>query len=292
MSTALTRRHDSELDRYISEVSQYPLLSREKENELARRWRDRQDVKAAHELVVSNLRFVVKIAYQYRGYGLRLLDVVQEGNIGLMKAVKKFDPDKGYRLISYAVWWIRAQIHEYIMRSWSLVKLGSGRLKRKLFFKLRSERSRMEQEVGLSEKDASTSELAERLGVSENLVGEMELRMAARDFSLDAPLAESSEASHLDMVRDIEPDQEAQVAYREEQRILEGVLHQAKDDLDDKERFILENRLLAQEPETLAEIGKRYGVSRERARQIESKLLDKLKSAAIDMGALPAPSSA
>jgi RNA polymerase sigma-32 factor len=263
------------------------MLSRDEEQELARRWRDEEDVSAAHQLVVSNLRFVVKIAHEYKGYGLRLLDIVQEGNIGLMKAVKKFDPDRGYRLISYAVWWIRAQIHEYIMRSWSLVKLGSGRLKRKLFFKLRSERSRAEQEAAGGE--TTNRELAERLDVPEELVDEMELRMAARDFSLDAPLAEEGTASHLDMVSDSEPSQEEQLSRHEDRKLLEGVIAETSERLNEKERYILENRLLSEEPQTLAEIGNHYGLSRERARQIESKVLAKLRAQADQMQIVPTP---
>ena len=288
MAKALTQR--TELDRYVAEVSKHPTLSRAEEQELARRWHDLQDVGAAHQLVVSNLRFVVKIAHEYKGYGLKLLDLVQEGNIGLMKAVKKFDPARGYRLISYAVWWIRAQIHEYIMRSWSLVKLGSGRLKRKLFFKLRSERARVEQEAAQAGRsEPGHEEVAARLGVPEELVTEMELRLGARDFSLDAPVGEEGAASHLDLVQDPEPNQEDQVGERQERTLLSGVIEEAADTLDEKERYILDHRLLSDEPQTLAAIGQRYGVSRERARQIESKVIAKLRATASDLRLLPAP---
>jgi len=288
MTKALT--HSTELDRYLAEVSKHRMLSRVEEQELARRWRDEQDVGAAHQLVVSNLRFVVKIAHEYKGYGLKLLDLIQEGNIGLMRAVKKFDPDRGYRLISYAVWWIRAQIHDYIMRSWSLVKLGSGRLKRKLFFKLRSERTRVESEAARTgQEEPSKEELAARLGVPAELVTEMELRMAARDFSLDAPIAGEGAISHLDMVSDSQPTQEDRVGDREERALLTGVIEEASEKLDEKERYILDHRLLSEEPQTLAEIGEHYGVSRERARQIESKLIAKLRTKAREMRLLPAP---
>ena len=266
------------LDRYIAEVSRHPLLDRDEEIRLARRWREYQDVSAAHLLVVSNLRFVVKVANEYRGYGLKILDLIQEGNIGLMKAVKKFDPDKGYRLISYAVWWIRAQINEYIMRSWSLVKLGSGRLKRRLFFKLRTERSRIEQKQALLlEDNDSTRELSERFDVSEDLISEMDVRMAARDFSLDAPLSAEAGVTHMDLLGDKFPDQESALGDKEERTELQSAVEEATEHLNDKERFVLDNRLLTDDPQTLADIGKHYGFSRERARQIENQVITKLR---------------
>ncbi len=280
MTTALTLHHDSEFQRYVTEAARFPLLSREEEQALARRLRDEDDVAAAHRLVVANLRFVVKIAYEYRGYGLRLLDIVQEGNIGLMHAVKKFDPDKGYRLISYAVWWIRAHIHEFLLRSWSLVKLGSGRVRRKLFFKLRSERSKLQQDAGAdSSVDGSDVELARRLGVADAELSEMEMRMAARDFSLDAPVSNEAETSHMDVLADDVPNQEAQLGAHEEQKLLRGAIERTTAALDDKERAVLDRRLLAEEPATLAEIGDGFGVSRERMRQIEGRVIDKLRLA-------------
>jgi RNA polymerase sigma-32 factor len=292
MTTALALHHDREFQRYVAEVAKVKLLSREEELALARRLKDENDVAAAHELVVANLRFVVKIAYEYRGYGLRLLDLIQEGNIGLMKAVKKFDPDKGYRLISYAVWWIRAHIHEFIMRSWSLVKLGSGRVRRKLFFKLRSEKSRMEQDAGGHEEDASERELADRLGVSEAEISEMETRMASRDFSLDAPLTVDGDISHVDVLVDGLPDQEAALNGKQERGLLEGALDATTPHLDDKERFILDHRLLAEEPQTLAQVGDQFGLSRERARQIENRVIEKLRASMDRSGRLlPAPAA-
>jgi RNA polymerase sigma-32 factor len=289
MTTALALTH-GELDRYVAEVSRHPVLSREAELDLARRWRDQQDVTAAHELVVANLRFVVKVAWEYRGYGLKLLDLVQEGNIGLMRAVKKFDPDRGYRLISYAVWWIRAQIHEFIMRSWSLVKLGSGRLKRKLFFKLRSARSRMEQDgVGAA---VSSKDIAAQLDVPSDIVSEMELRMAGRDFSLDAPIEGHEDVAHIDALAGHGPDADETIDRARDVKLLRGVIAEARSELDDKERDILEHRLLTDEPETLADIGRRHGVSRERARQIESKLLDKLRERTLAGAAPLSPTAA
>ncbi len=281
MTTQTIALRGNELDRFVSEVSRYPVLDREAEQRLARQYRDDGDVDAAHKLVVSNLRFVIKIAHTYRGYGLTLLDLVQEGNIGLMHAVKKFDPDKGYRLISYAVWWIRAHIQSFVMRSWSLVKLGSGRVKRKLFFKLRSQRSEIEA-ANQGDVEATKDALAVRLGVSKEDISDMEARMAARDFSLDAPLADDLGARHLDMLEDGTPDPESLAMAEEEHRLLHEVLEAGSKDLNERESYILEHRLLADEPDTLATIGDEFGVSRERARQIEARLLKKLKAAAID----------
>ena len=188
MATASVNTNQS-IDQYVAEINRYKLLTREQEVALALDYRDNSNLQAAHKLVVSNLRFVVKIAHEYRGYGLKLLDLIQEGNIGLMMAVKKFDVDKGYRLISYAVWWIRAYIQNFIMRSWSLVKLGTTQAQRKLFFKLRSERERANKRAGDGER-ASTKSLADRLAVGEKDVVDMEQRLAARDFSLDVELQE------------------------------------------------------------------------------------------------------
>jgi len=227
--------------------------------------------------VVSNLRFVVKVAHQYKGYGMRLLDLIQEGNIGLMHAVKKFDPDKGYRLISYAVWWIRAHIQSFIMRSWSLVKLGSGRTRRKLFFKARSERSKLEQERAGDDTHDDDGELARRLGVSEGDLQEMEVRMAGHDFSLDAPVGADNTLTHLELLPEHE-QQEDQLLAKERQQLLAGSIEAAKAGLDAKERYVLEKRLLADDPPTLAEVGQEFGVTRERIRQIEQKVIHKLRA--------------
>jgi RNA polymerase sigma-32 factor len=275
MVAAITEKS---IDRYISEINRYPLLSREKEQELAFRYRDEHDVEAAHKLVVSNLRFVVKIAHEYRGYGLRLLDLIQEGNIGLMKAVKKFDPDKGYRLISYAVWWIRAYIQNFIMRSWSLVKLGTTQAQRKLFFKLRSERDEADRNAGPGET-ASRQTLANRLGVERRELTDMEQRLAARDFSLDSELQEGARQTHLDLLSSEEDSAEDLYADVEERSMLRAKVDEAMESFNDKERYIVENRLMADERQTLQEIGQNFGISRERARQIEGNVLRKLRVA-------------
>ena len=287
MSKALVVAN-TELDRYVREISEYPVLDREEEQALAIRFRDHGDVAAAHQLVVSNLRFVVKVAHQYRGYGLKLLDIIQEGNIGLMHAVKKFDPDKGYRLISYAVWWIRAQMQAFILKSWSLVKLGAGRVRRKLFFGLRSARSRLQAE-GIEEPGALRESLARSLGVSEEEISEMELRLAGRDFSLDVPVGEDGDTNHLDMLESEHPEPEALVAARQERELLGEIIDEGSSLLNEKEAIILDRRLLNEEPPTLAELGSELGVSRERIRQLEQRVIRKLRSVAEGRALLPAP---
>lgn len=275
---AVTENSES-VDRYVQEINRYALLTREEEVALAERYRATGDLKIAHQLVVANLRFVVKISHEYRGYGLKLLDLIQEGNIGLMMAVKKFDPRKGYRLISYAVWWIRAYIQNFVIRSWSLVKLGTTQAQRKLFFRLRSERERADRDAGPGEL-ASTKNLAKRLKVVEADVLDMEGRMAAHDFSLDTELESGGRQTHLDMVADAQvTSQEEALGEHEERHVVRTRVRQAMTTLNEKERFIVENRLMTDEPRTLQEIGARFRISRERARQIEGNVLRKIKTA-------------
>lgn len=275
-STALALRENN-IDQYMREVKRNPLLTVEEEQHLARAYRDEGDLAAAHRLVIGNLRFVVKIAHEYRHYGFKMLDLVQEGNVGLMLAVKKFDPDRGYRLISYAVWWIRAQIQSFVQRSWSMVKIGMNSARRKLFFKIRSERSKADRELGPGET-ATAQQLAERLGVTEAQVNEMEIMMAGRDFSLDAHLSNDGQTSHLDMLESSGPSQADALEELEETRMLRASLDEIKSSSNDKERYIIEHRLLDDDPESLQEIGTRFGVSRERIRQLESRVLKKLKT--------------
>lgn len=269
-----------ELDRYMSEIKRHTPLSRDEESAIARRYRDTGEIAAAHQLVVANLRFVVKIAHQYRGYGLKLLDIVQEGNVGLMHAVKKFDPERGYRLISYAVWWIRAYIQSFILKSWSLVKLGSGRVRRKLFFKLRSERSRLEQEAKSRGDDAADStvmaEVAANLGVRVSDVEEMGVRMAARDFSLDAPVGEEGGSRHVDLLEAEDQGPVALIESLEAKATVHSAVQAVTDTLNVKEKYIVEHRLLTEEPMTLADIGSHFGVSRERIRQLEARVIRKI----------------
>jgi RNA polymerase sigma-32 factor len=276
MTKALTLRENN-IDQYIAEIKRYPLLNAEEELALARQYRDDGDITAAHQLVISNLRFVVKIAHEYRHYGMKTLDLIQEGNMGLMMAVKKFDPDRGYRLISYAVWWIRAQIQSFVQRSWSMVKVGMTSARRKLFFKVRSERNRLEQ--ANPELKITAKHLSEALDVRESDVEEMEVYMAGRDYSLDAPLTVDAGVSHLDMLEDDVPMTDSLLASKEEHSLVHDALSEIVESCNEKERYIIAHRLLDEEPKSLQEIGDTFSVSRERIRQLETRVLGKLKAA-------------
>ena len=267
---------DLNLDRYIGELRRYPLLTREEELALALRYHQDGDVEAARALVLGNLRFVVKIAHEYRGYSFALLELVQEGNIGLMTAVKKFDPTKGYRLISYAVWWIRAYMQSFILRSWSMVKLGTTQAKRKLFFKLRSTRARLEGEG--QDEEGMASQIAADLDVSLADVHETEARLAGRDFSLDSKLEADSGTTFLERVRDPEASPEEKVAAQEEHLLVSNAVSKAMDKLSEREQQIIVARFFDDEPKTLQEVGDTYKISRERIRQLESRALQKIKN--------------
>ena len=275
---------DRSLDRYVAEINKYPLLTREEEVKLAERYRGDGAEDAAHRLVVANLRFVVKTAHEYRGYGLKLLDLIQEGNIGLMIAVKKFDPAKGYRLVSYAVWWIRAYIQSFIMRAWSLVKVGTTQAQRKLFFRLRSERERADRTAGPGEH-ASAQTIATTLHVGESDVNDMEIRLGERDFSLDAKVAEGGKSSHLDLLASSGQDQEEVVSHEELRTLLRVKVQETLGQLNDKERYVIENRIMREEPPTLQEIGQHLKISRERVRQIEGNIIRKIRCALSEGGA-------
>lgn len=289
MAKARTVDSSSEsMDRYVAEISRHTLLTREQEVELAKAYRNGGDMQAAHRLVVANLRFVVKVSHEYKGYGFKLLDLVQEGNIGLMMAVKKFDPARGYRLISYAVWWIRAYIQNYIIRSWSLVKLGTTQAQRKLFFKLRSERERAEKLHGSGEP-TSAHDIAVRLSVTEADVLDMEMRLSARDFSMDLEVDDGARQTHGDLMASHDSSQEEQLAEYEERALVRGKVSEAMAALNPKERYIVEKRLMTEEPQTLQEIGTHFNISRERARQIEGNVLRKIKAVLTGSGLEPVP---
>jgi len=273
------------LEKYMAEINLFPLLSREEEYALAASYKENGDVNAAHKLVTSNLRFVVKVAAEYRSLGLSFIDLIQEGNIGLMKAVKKFDPYKGYRLISYAVWWIRAQIHSFIIRSWSLVKMGTTQAQRKIFAKLRNTKHKLSNPNG---QEADVKDVAKALDVRPEEVAEMEVRMASRDFSLDIELDQDSNATHLDLVPGNIPSQEDSLGENEERELLHEGIEQALDKLNEKERFILTHRVMADKPMTLKEIGSRYKISRERVRQIEEGTLKKVRGYLAQNNLVPA----
>ncbi|MCL2670148.1 MAG: RNA polymerase factor sigma-32 [Syntrophaceae bacterium] len=257
----------------MSEINRFPVLSAEEEFSLAVRLVKYNDMEAATKLVVSNLRFVVKIAHEYRNYGLKLSDLVQEGNIGLMHAVKKFDPYKGYRLISYAVWWIRAYMQNYIIKSWSLVKIGTTQTQRKLFFKLAEAKKKLE---GLSEKRPEFAEIAESIGVRPEEIEEMDRRLGGRDLSLDAQVTDDGVATHLDQLIYEGESQETELIRQEEMALVRRHIAGALAKLNEKESFIIKNRIMAEDPMTLQAIGNYYRITRERARQIEKQAVKKL----------------
>ena len=280
------------LSRYLSEIRKFPLLTPEDEYMFAKRWQQHQDSEAARRLVTSHLRLVAKIAMGYRGYGLPVSEIVSEGNVGLMQAVKRFDPDKGFRLATYAMWWIRASIQEYVLRSWSMVKLGTTAAQKKLFFNLRKAKSNI---GAIEEGDltpAHTATLADQLGVTETEVTDMNRRLSGPDSSLNAPLRSESESEWQDWLADDTADQETRLAEREEMSDRHELLVDAMKDLTDRERDIIQARRLQDEPATLEELSQKYGVSRERVRQIEVRAFEKLQrgmKAAMTAAALPAP---
>jgi RNA polymerase sigma-32 factor len=259
---------------YMSQIERYAVLNREEENELAKQYRDEKSEKACQILITANLRFVIKIALGYRNYGVKLMDLVQEGNIGLMKAVERFDPDKGYRLISYAIWWIRAYIQNYIIRSWSMVKMGTTQAQRKLFYRI----SDLPEFRDYDDHSDNVTRLAQKINVTEDEVIDMAARLKAHDLSLDDSIGDSSRESFADNLRDESPDQEETLSDLEARQDLKLWTHRALQSLNEREKYIVENRLLSDAPLTLKELGKHFGITRERARQIERAALKKLKS--------------
>ena len=268
------------LSRYLSDIRKFPMLGKEEEFMLAKRWREHQDFDSARQLVNSHLRLVAKIAMGYRGYGLPIEEVISEGNVGLMQAVKKFEPDKGFRLATYAMWWIRASIQEYILRSWSLVKMGTTAAQKKLFFNLRKAKSEIS---ALEEGDMhpdQVRQIATKLGVLDEEVISMNRRLSGPDASLNAPLRADSENEWQDwLADDAAVSQETVLAESEEKSIRMSLLEEAMTELTDRERHILTERRLKDDPTTLEELASQYGVSRERVRQIEVRAFEKLQKA-------------
>jgi RNA polymerase sigma-32 factor len=262
---------------YMSEISQFPLLTQEEEQRLARVYRKSGTLRAGHVLVTSNLRFVMKVAYEYRSYGLKMSDLIQEGNLGLIKAVEKFDPNKDIRLISYAVWWIRAYIQNYILKNWSLVKLGTTQAQRKLFFSLARTKRELEKLSASSGQVVEASEIARRLKVKTTEVQEMEQRLDGRDLSLDAPMGDDGGNSHVDFVAGHEAPQDEAFSTKEERELVTSKVELALMRLDPRERFIIEKRAMSDAPMSLKEIGEHFGFSRERARQLELRAKEKLR---------------
>ena len=269
---------DGGLSRYLTEIRKFPMLAKDQEFMLAKAWREHEDSDAAHQLVTSHLRLVAKIAMGYRGYGLPIGEVISEGNVGLMQAVKKFEPDKGFRLATYAMWWIRASIQEYILRSWSLVKMGTTAAQKKLFFNLRKAKSQISafQEGDLHPDQVS--QIATKLGVLDSEVISMNRRLSGPDASLNAPLRVDGESEWQDWLEDeTSVSQETYVAENQERTQRMGLLESAMTELTDRERHILTERRLKDSPTTLEELAAEYGVSRERVRQIEVRAFKKLQ---------------
>lgn len=266
------------LSRYMAEIRAIPVLNEQEEHRLAVRLYEDNDLDAAQSLVTSNLRFVVKVAGEYRNYGMKMLDLIQEGNVGLMLAVRKFNPYRGFRLITYAVWWIRAQIQNYIMSTWSLLKIGTTQAQRKLFFKLRQAKTAIQRMTG-GEDDLP--EIANELEVSEAEVAEMTMRMQG-DLSLDAEFEGGEGGSWLDSLADDRPNQEVQLASLQDQAEVQRVIGDAVSQLNEKEQYIISARVTSDDPLTLQEIADKFSISRERVRQIEANALKKIKKLLID----------
>ena len=281
MSKALlsvpTLSPEGNLTRYLQEIRKFPMLEPQEEFMLAKRWREHDDIEAAHKLVTSHLRLVAKIAMGYRGYGLPVNELISEGNVGMMQAVKRFDPDRGFRLATYAMWWIRASIQEYILHSWSLVKMGTTAAQKKLFFNLRKLKGKLQafDDGGLSPENVT--HIATELNVPEADVISMNGRLAAPDHSLNAPLRADSEGEWQDWLVDERESQEILVADQQELDSRRGMLVQAMKGLNPRERHILTERRLKDDPTTLEILSQEYGISRERVRQIEVRAFEKLQ---------------
>jgi RNA polymerase sigma-32 factor len=260
---------------YLAELRKYPLLTKEQERDLAIRYREQNDSKAAELLVTSNLRFVVKIAAEYSKFGARMIDLIQEGNVGLMHAVREFNPYKGTRLITYAVWWIRGYIQEYLMRQYSLVRIGTTQNQRKLFYRLQKEKELLDK-MG---KQPNLALISSRLGVTEEEVEMMSKRMSGRDISLDAPVGDDESGTRLiDFESDRAPGVDEEIGRAEELAALRENIDKIRERLNEKEAYILEHRLLADEPMTLQEIGDHFKITREAVRQVEARLIGRLRS--------------
>ena len=271
---------DGSLTSYLHEIRKFPMLKPEEEFMLAKAWTEHGDTDSAHKLVTSHLRLVAKIAMGYRGYGLPVGDLISEGNVGMMQAVKRFDPDKGFRLATYAMWWIKASIHEYILRSWSLVKIGTTAAQKKLFFNLRRIKGQLE---AVDEGDLhpdQVTEIATRLDVKEDEVVQMNRRMSGGDHSLNAPMRADIEGEWQDwLVDENTPDQETAYADAEEMDYRRGLMANAMSALNEREQHIIAERRLSDSPKTLEELSKEYSISRERVRQIEARAFEKLQIA-------------
>ena len=270
---------ESNLSRYLQAIRKFPLLTPEEELSLSRRWKENGDTKAAHRLVTSHLRLVAKIAMGYRGYGLPINELISEGNIGMMQAVRRFDPEKGFRLATYAMWWIRAAIQEYILHSWSLVKMGTTAAQKKLFFNLRRLKGQMQAIDDGDLRPEQVDKIAKTLGVSEQDVVDMNRRMAAPDHSLNAPMRADQDSEWQDRLGDEQHNQEELYAESEEMSGRKALLASALEGLNERERRIFNERRLKDDPSTLEDLAHEYGISRERVRQIEVRAFEKVQAA-------------
>ncbi len=264
------------LGAYLSQIKKFPMLDAEEEYMLAKNWKNTGNVKSAEKLVTSHLRLVAKIAMGYKGYGLPLNEMISEGNVGLMQAVKKFEPDKGFRLATYAMWWIKAAIQEYILRSWSLVKIGTTTAQKKLFFNLKKIKSQIAPETEGDLRNEDVKNIAERLAVSEEEVVSMNRRLAGKEHSLNAPIGEDGD-EWQDWVIDQNMDQELKIAQQEEMEQRKDLLSNSIKILNDREKEILYSRRLTDNPKTLEDLSQKFKISRERIRQIENKAFEKLQ---------------
>jgi RNA polymerase sigma-32 factor len=270
---------EGSLTRYLQEIRKFPMLEPEEEYMLAKRWKEHEESDAAHRLVTSHLRLVAKIAMGYRGYGLPLSELISEGNVGMMQAVKRFDPDRGFRLATYAMWWIRAAIQEYILHSWSLVKMGTTAAQKKLFFNLRKLKGQLQAVEDGDLSPENLKKIATELDVPEADVVSMNRRLASPDHSLNAPLRSDSEGEWQDWLVDETESQEAKLADRQELGLRRDLLEKALTHLNERERHILGERRLKENPTTLEDLSQQYGISRERVRQIEVRAFEKLQKA-------------
>ncbi|RFD18941.1 RNA polymerase sigma factor RpoH [Komagataeibacter melaceti] len=278
-SSALISGPENNLSKYLRDIRKFPMLSPEEELRLSHLWKDKGDTEAAHKLVTSHLRLVAKIAMGYRGYGLPVGELISEGNIGMMQAVRRFDPDRGFRLATYAMWWIRAAIQEYILHSWSLVKIGTTAAQKKLFFNLRRLKGQMQAIDDGDLPPEQVNKIAQSLGVPEQDVVNMNRRLAAPDHSLNAPLRLDGEGEWQDWLVDNNDNQEETLAESEELSGRQALLANAMKSLNDRERHILTERRLKDEPATLEELSHVYNISRERVRQIEVRAFEKVQAA-------------
>ena len=271
---------ESGLSRYLNEIKRFPILSADEELLLAKNYLEQGESEAAHKLVTSHLRLVAKIAMQYRGYGLPVADLISEGNLGLMKAVKKFDPQRGCRLSTYAMWWIKASVTEYILRSWSLVKMGTMSAQKKLFFSLRKAKRKLNIIDAQTIDPEKTAKLAEQFSISEADITHLDRRITARDLSLNAPVSNSEEDSmeFIDILEDDTPSPEVLVARTQETELRQEYLKDAMFQLSERERHIFTERRLKEDPITLEKLGEHYGISRERVRQLENRAYTKVQT--------------